>query len=60
VDVIMDGGNSYYRDDIDRTEALAAKGIHFVDVGTSGGIFGLERGFCLMIAGHAEIAAAAG
>src|SRR5919197_4206189 len=53
-DVIIDGGNSYYRDDIDRAEALAAKGIHFVDVGTSGGIFGLERGFCLMIGGEPE------
>jgi 6-phosphogluconate dehydrogenase len=50
-DVIIDGGNSYYRDDIDRASALAAKGIHFLDVGTSGGIFGLERGFCLMIGG---------
>jgi 6-phosphogluconate dehydrogenase len=54
-DVIIDGGNSYYRDDIDRAEALAAKGIHFVDVGTSGGIFGLERGFCLMIGGEPEL-----
>src|SRR5919201_3429547 len=53
-DVIIDGGNSYYRDDIDRAEALAANGIHFVDVGTSGGIFGLERGFCLMIGGEPE------
>jgi len=48
-DIIIDGGNSYYRDDIRRAHALAAKGIHFVDVGTSGGVFGLERGFCLMI-----------
>src|SRR6266513_5392319 len=53
-DVIIDGGNSYYRDDIDRADALAAKGIHYVDVGTSGGIFGLERGFCLMIGGEPE------
>jgi 6-phosphogluconate dehydrogenase len=53
-DVIIDGGNSYYRDDIDRANALAAKGIHYVDVGTSGGIFGLERGFCLMIGGEPE------
>jgi 6-phosphogluconate dehydrogenase len=53
-DVIIDGGNSYYRDDIDRADALAAKGIHYIDVGTSGGIFGLERGFCLMIGGEPE------
>jgi 6-phosphogluconate dehydrogenase len=56
-DIILDGGNSYYRDDIDRAEALSASGIHFVDVGTSGGVFGLERGFCLMIGGDAEIVA---
>src|SRR3954466_2298820 len=53
-DVIIDGGNSYYRDDVDRAAALAAKGIHYVDVGTSGGIFGLDRGFCLMIGGEPE------
>jgi 6-phosphogluconate dehydrogenase len=53
-DVIIDGGNSYYRDDIGRANALAAKGIHYLDVGTSGGIFGLERGFCLMIGGDPE------
>jgi 6-phosphogluconate dehydrogenase len=53
-DVVIDGGNSYYRDDIDRAEALAAKRIHFIDVGTSGGIYGLERGFCLMIGGEPE------
>jgi 6-phosphogluconate dehydrogenase len=53
-DVIIDGGNSYYRDDIDRANALASKGIHYVDVGTSGGIYGLERGFCLMIGGDPE------
>ena len=51
-DVIIDGGNSYYRDDIDRAKALAARGIHYVDVGTSGGVYGLERGFCLMIGGE--------
>jgi 6-phosphogluconate dehydrogenase len=50
-DMIVDGGNSYYRDDIARSTALAPKGISFVDVGTSGGVFGLERGFCLMIGG---------
>src|SRR3954453_22649657 len=53
-DVIIDGGNSYYRDDVDCGKALAAKGIHYVDVGTSGGIYGLERGFCLMIGGEPE------
>jgi 6-phosphogluconate dehydrogenase len=50
-DIIIDGGNSYYRDDIDRAKALEPDGIHYVDVGTSGGIFGLERGYCLMIGG---------
>jgi 6-phosphogluconate dehydrogenase len=54
-DIIIDGGNSYYRDDIDRAKALGPKGIHYVDVGTSGGVFGLERGFCLMIGGEADI-----
>ncbi|MEP7370048.1 MAG: phosphogluconate dehydrogenase (NAD(+)-dependent, decarboxylating) [Dermatophilaceae bacterium] len=53
-DVIIDGGNSYYRDDIARAEAVRAKGIHYVDVGTSGGVWGLERGFCLMIGGEGE------
>ena len=53
-DVVIDGGNTYYRDDIGRANALAAKGIHYVDVGTSGGIFGLERGFCLMIGGDPD------
>jgi 6-phosphogluconate dehydrogenase len=51
-DIIIDGGNSYYRDDIDRAGELEPKGIHYVDVGTSGGVFGLERGFCLMIGGE--------
>jgi 6-phosphogluconate dehydrogenase len=50
-DVVIDGGNSYYRDDIARAEQWATKGVHYVDVGTSGGVFGLERGFCLMIGG---------
>jgi 6-phosphogluconate dehydrogenase len=50
-DAIIDGGNSYYRDDIDRAKALAPKGIDYLDVGTSGGVFGLDRGFCLMIGG---------
>jgi 6-phosphogluconate dehydrogenase len=50
-DAIVDGGNSYYRDDIRRAETLRGKGIDFVDCGTSGGVFGLERGYCLMIGG---------
>ena len=54
-DVIIDGGNSYYRDDVDRARALEAKGFHFVDVGTSGGVYGLERGFCLMIGGKTDV-----
>jgi 6-phosphogluconate dehydrogenase len=51
-DIVIDGGNSYYRDDIERAKALHPKGIHYVDVGTSGGVFGLKRGFCLMIGGE--------
>jgi 6-phosphogluconate dehydrogenase len=51
-DIIIDGGNSYYRDDIQRATALRERGIHYVDCGTSGGVFGLERGFCLMIGGE--------
>jgi 6-phosphogluconate dehydrogenase len=54
-DIVIDGGNSYYRDDVDRATQLAEKGLHFVDVGTSGGVFGLERGYCLMIGGEREI-----
>ena len=53
-DAIVDGGNSYYRDDIRRAEVLREKGIDFVDCGTSGGVFGLERGYCLMIGGPDE------
>ncbi len=53
-DTIIDGGNSYYRDDVDRAAALAPRGIHYLDVGTSGGVFGLERGFCLMIGGEPQ------
>jgi 6-phosphogluconate dehydrogenase len=53
-DVIVDGGNSYYRDDLERAARYAEAGIHYVDVGTSGGVFGLERGFCLMIGGERE------
>jgi 6-phosphogluconate dehydrogenase len=54
-DIVIDGGNSYYRDDIERAKRLAIRGIHYVDVGTSGGVFGLERGFCLMIGGEQRI-----
>ena len=54
-DIIIDGGNSYYRDDIDRAKELRTKGVHYVDVGTSGGVFGLERGFCLMIGGEDHV-----
>jgi 6-phosphogluconate dehydrogenase len=54
-DVIIDGGNTYYRDDIRRAAELAKKGIHYVDVGTSGGVFGLHRGFCLMIGAEGEV-----
>ncbi len=54
-DIVIDGGNSYYRDDIHRAAALQELGIHYVDVGTSGGVFGLERGFCLMIGGETEV-----
>jgi 6-phosphogluconate dehydrogenase len=54
-DIIIDGGNSYYRDDIHRAEALKPQGLHYVDVGTSGGVFGLERGFCLMIGGETQV-----
>ncbi len=50
-DAIIDGGNSFYGDDIDRAEHLATKKIDYIDCGTSGGVFGLERGFCLMIGG---------
>ena len=50
-DIIIDGGNSYYKDDVRRTKVLTTRGIHYVDVGTSGGTWGLERGYCLMIGG---------
>ncbi|MCW6508705.1 phosphogluconate dehydrogenase (NAD(+)-dependent, decarboxylating) [Lichenifustis flavocetrariae] len=50
-DIIIDGGNSYYKDDIKRAKVLAEKGIHYVDVGTSGGVWGLDRGYCMMIGG---------
>lgn len=55
-DILIDGGNSYYVDDIRRAKALAPKGVHYVDVGTSGGVWGLERGYCMMIGGeHAVV-----
>jgi 6-phosphogluconate dehydrogenase len=54
-DIVIDGGNSYYIDDIRRAQALAAHGLHYVDVGTSGGVWGLDRGYCQMIGGEAEI-----
>jgi 6-phosphogluconate dehydrogenase len=56
-DALIDGGNSWYRDDVDRAAPLAAKGIHYLDVGTSGGVFGLDRGYCLMIGGPDEVVA---
>ena len=56
-DVVIDGGNSYYRDDIARAKELRARGLHYVDCGTSGGVWGLERGYSLMIGGEEEIVA---
>ena len=54
-DVIIDGGNTHYHDDIRHAKELGEKGIHHVDVGTSGGVYGLERGFCLMIGGEDDV-----
>lgn len=54
-DIIIDGGNSYYKDDVRRAKVLKEKGIHYVDVGTSGGVWGLERGYCLMIGGESDV-----
>src|SRR5580658_9802458 len=54
-DILIDGGNSYYVDDIRRAKELTAKGVHYVDVGTSGGVWGLERGYCMMIGGEADV-----
>src|SRR6516225_1945114 len=54
-DILIDGGNSYYVDDLRRAKELAQKGIHYVDVGTSGGVWGLERGYCMMIGGETEV-----
>lgn len=57
-DIVVDGGNSFYQDDIRRSRALGGSGLHYVDVGTSGGVWGLERGYCLMIGGEASAVAA--
>jgi len=54
-DVVVDGGNSYYRDDIERAKRLTPRGLHYVDCGTSGGVLGLERGYCLMIGGEPDV-----
>jgi 6-phosphogluconate dehydrogenase len=54
-DILIDGGNSHYRDDLSRSKDLAAKGIHYVDVGTSGGVWGLKQGYCMMIGGDEKI-----
>ena len=56
-DILIDGGNSYYIDDLRRARELAAKGIHYVDVGTSGGVWGLDRGYCMMIGGETDVVA---
>ena len=54
-DTVIDGGNSYYHDDIRRAKTLAKRGIHYVDVGTSGGVWGFERGYCQMIGGEPAV-----
>lgn len=54
-DIIIDGGNTYFKDDVRRAKSLAEQGIHYVDVGTSGGVWGLERGYCMMIGGETEV-----
>jgi 6-phosphogluconate dehydrogenase len=54
-DILIDGGNSYFKDDIRRSKMFREKGIHYVDVGTSGGVWGLERGYCMMIGGPKEV-----
>jgi 6-phosphogluconate dehydrogenase len=54
-DIIIDGGNSYFKDDVRRSKALAPKGIQYVDIGTSGGVWGLERGYCMMIGGPKDV-----
>jgi 6-phosphogluconate dehydrogenase len=54
-DVVIDGGNSFYKDDVRRAKMLKARGIHYIDCGTSGGIWGLERGYCMMIGGDKDV-----
>jgi 6-phosphogluconate dehydrogenase len=54
-DTVIDGGNTFYKDDIRRAQTFAAKGLHYVDVGTSGGVWGLERGYCMMVGGERDI-----
>ena len=54
-DILIDGGNSHYPDDVRRAKALGSKGIHYLDVGTSGGVWGLEEGYCLMVGGDAAV-----
>ena len=54
-DIVIDGGNSYYRDDMRRGAQLRTRGVHYLDIGTSGGVAGLERGYCLMIGGEADV-----
>ncbi len=54
-DVVIDGGNSYFKDDVRRAAALATRGVHLVDAGTSGGVWGLERGYCLMVGGEKDV-----
>src|SRR5258708_8023884 len=54
-DILIEGGNSYFKDDIRRSKMLSAKGIHYVDVGTSGGVWGLDRGYCMMLGGTKEV-----
>jgi 6-phosphogluconate dehydrogenase len=54
-DILIDGGNSYYVDDLRRAKQLAAQKIHYVDVGTSGGVWGLDRGYCMMIGGESDV-----
>jgi 6-phosphogluconate dehydrogenase len=56
-DIVIDGGNTFYKDDVRRAKALAAKGVRYIDIGTSGGIFGLQRGFCMMVGGDKEAVA---
>ncbi|MFZ2029241.1 MAG: decarboxylating 6-phosphogluconate dehydrogenase [Vitreimonas sp.] len=56
-DIVIDGGNTFYKDDVRRAKALAVKGVRYVDIGTSGGIFGLQRGFCMMVGGDKDAVA---